>query len=262
MTAPHDLRSTQAWMLDTVTHPGGVLAGSPPSTIDDLILPSQQQTAAERLAVYSTAYFARLLEVLSELFPCLRFAVGGDLFEQFAAGYLRAHPPTSYTLHRLADQFAEFLDATRPADDPTFRFVVELARLEHAIDLVFDDDGPEDAVPPDAPAAGDRPLPLVPGFRLLAFDFPVSSYFTAWKAGSQPPWPKPQEQFVALFRRDYVVRRHELSRVQFELLTEIEAGRTLGESLSAVATPQLAPDDVQQWFTAWSASGFFLLPQS
>ncbi len=257
MSATHGLRSTQVWMLDAITHLHGVVAGSPASTIDAQILPSQQQTAAERLAVYSSAYFTRLLEVLHELFPCLRYAVGDDLFERFAAGYLQAHPPTSYTLHRLADQFAEFLDATRPADDPAFRFVVELARLEHAIDLVFDDDGPEAALPSEAAAAGDRPLPLVPGFRLLAFDFPVSSYFTDWKAGSQPPWPEPQEQFVALFRRDYVVRRHELSRVQFELLTEIAAGKTLDDALSAVAT--LDADHLKQWFTAWSARGFFLL---
>jgi hypothetical protein len=262
MTTPLDLRSTQSWMLDAITHPDGVLFGSPASAIDELILPSDEQTAAERLAVYSTAYYARLLEVLRELFPCLRYAVGDDLFAQFAAGYLQAYPPTSYTLHRLADGFAEFLDATRPADDPAFRFVVELARLEHAIDSVFDDEGPEGASPPDEPAAGDRPLPLVPGFRLLSFEFPVSSYFTAWKAGSQPPWPELQDQFVALFRRDYIVRRHELSHVQFDLLTTIAAGKTLQDALSVVAKPQNATaDDVGKWFTAWSAGGFFLLPR-
>jgi hypothetical protein len=245
-------------MLAAITHPRGVLAGSLASAIDELVLPSRQQTAVERLAVYSTAYFARLVEVLRELFPCLRYAVGDDLFAQFAAGYLQQHPPTSYTLHRLAERFAEFLDATRPADDAAFRFVVDLARLEHAIDLVFDDDGPEHAAPPQAPAAGDRPLPLVPGFRLLAFDFPVSSYFTAWKAGNQPPWPAPQEQWVALFRRDYVVRRHELMHLQFDLLTMLAGGSKLDDALSAVATQH--PEVVRQWFTEWSASGFFLLP--
>jgi hypothetical protein len=260
MSAPHDLRSTQAWMLNTITHPSGVLAGSTVSAIDDLILPSQQQTAAERLAVYSTAYFARLLEVLRELFPCLRFAVEDDLFERFAAGYLQLHPPTSYTLHRLADQFAVFLDATRSAENPDFRFVVDLARLEHAIDLVFDDDGPEAALPSEVPAAGNRPLPLVPGFRLLAFDFPVSSYFTGWKAGSEPPWPEPREQFVALFRRDYVVRRHELSSIQFELLTRLLQGNTLDIALESIVR-HVKADEVEQWFITWSASGFFLLPR-
>ena len=109
MNEPPSLRATQAWMLDAITHPDGVAAGGAPRLIDELVLPSQQQSAAERLAVYSTAYFARLLEVLSELFPCLRFAVGDDLFGQFAAGYLQQYPPRSYTLHRLADRFAALL---------------------------------------------------------------------------------------------------------------------------------------------------------
>jgi hypothetical protein len=258
-----DLRSTQAWMLTAITHPHGVVAGPNSQRIDDLILPSPQQSAAERLAVYSSAYFARLLEVLRELFPCLRDAVGDEVFEQFAVGYLQQHPPTSYTLHRLADRFAEFLDATRPAAEAALAFVVDLARLEHAIDLVFDDAGPEDSAIPSEPAAGHRPLVLVPGFRLLAFRYPVSSYFTAWKRGGSQAWPEPREEFIALFRREYVVRRHELSRVQFDLLTELAAGRALDDALSSVAmlssvaTP-LDADEVRQWFTAWSASGLFL----
>jgi hypothetical protein len=264
MNDPRDLRGVQEWMLSTITHPAGVVAGSSTQPIDDLILPSRQQTATERLAVYSSAYFARLLEVLSELFPCLRFALGDELFAQFAVGYLQQHPPASYTLHRLADHLAEFLEATRPADDDAARFVVDLARLEHAIDQVFDDAGPENVTPSNTSTAGNRPLPLVPGFRLLAFRFPVSSYFTAWKAGRSPSWPPPQEQFVALLRRDYIVRRHELAPVQFGLLSHLAAGCSLDDSLASIAADPAGVDelatDVQRWFTQWSAAGFFAAP--
>jgi hypothetical protein len=252
------LRGTQERMLAAITHPAGVVAGCATAPIGDWILPSSQQSAAERLAVYSNAYFARLLDVLGELFPCLRFAIGDELFSQFAVDYLQQHPPGSYTLHRLADHFADFLEATRPADDEAAGFVVDLARLEHAIDVVFDDAGPEGAPLAEDPPAGDRPLPLVPGFRLLAFRFPVSSFFSAWKAGRSPQWPAPNEQFVALYRRDYIVRRHELTRSQFELLTYLAAGCTLDDSLAS-ALKQGDATEVQQWFTAWSASGFFHL---
>ena len=279
MNDPLPLRSLQQWMLDSIAHRG---AGS--DRLDELILPSCQQSAAERLAVYSNAYFARLIEVLRDLFPCLRFAVGDELFDQFALGYLQAHPPTSYTLHRLADQFAEFLEATRPHDDDSTAFVVDLACLEHAIDQVFDGPGPEpgsgvfrgeklnsSSQPNSAKdsrplLAGDSRLDLIPGFRLLAFRFPASSYFTAWKAGERPAWPEPGAQWIALLRRDYIVRRLELTAGQFDLLTHLAAGQTLDDSLAAVASSAIISsaasidelaDDVRRWFTRWAAEGFF-----
>lgn len=234
------------------------------AVLDLAILPSRRQTAVERMAVYSSAYFARLLEVLRELFPCLRYAIGDELFDTFAVEYLQAHPPASYTLHRLADRYADFLEATRPADDHSLAFVVDLARLEHAIDQVFDGPGPETGskiLSAGGGVADGGRLSLVPGLRLLAFRFPVSSYFTAWKAGHQPEWPAADAQFVALLRRDYIVRRHELSSVQFELLGYIAAGQSLEDSLAAIAAHASSIDglagDVQRWFTRWSASGFF-----
>jgi hypothetical protein len=281
MNAPLPLAALQRWMLAVITHPAGARAGDAQAQLDKLILPSRQQSAAERMAVYSSAYFARLLEVLRELFPCLRFAVGDELFDQFAVQYVEAHPPGSYTLHRLADEFAEFLEATRPRDDDWLGFVVDLARLEHAIDQVFDGPGPELTSGPRAfrgneltlasnqlPAKDSRPpgVTLVPGFRLLTFRFPVSSYFTAWKAGEQPAWPAARQQHVALLRRDYIVRRHELTPIQFDLLSRLAAGQTLDQSLAAIAVQYGSIDDlaadVECWFTHWSAAGFFLATDS
>jgi hypothetical protein len=263
MTAPLPLAELQRWMLAAITDPAGAAAGP---QLDDVILPSRQQSPAERLAVYSSAYFARLLEVLRELFPCLRYAVGEELFDQFASEYLQAHPPASYTLHRLADRFPEFLEATRPADDDSLAFIVDLARLEHAIDQVFDGPGPEtESAAGGDPAAG---VALVPGLVLLKFRFPASTYFTAWKAGQQPAWPAPGEQYLALLRRDYIVRRHELTPVQFQLLSSLSAGHTLEESLAAIAPHEASIDasidelaeDVRRWFTHWAASGLLVVP--
>ena len=260
---PASLDEHQRWLLAAIMHPAGVAAGAQ-SDVDEVILPSLQQTAAERLAVYSHAYFARLLEVLRELFPCVRYAVGDELFDEFAVGYLVAHPPASYTLHHLADHFADYLEATRPKDDEQFAFIVDLARLEHAIDQVFDGPGPEDLPPPDPQklAAGD--IRLIPGFRLSAYRFPASSYFTAWKAGDQPAWPEPAEQYVALMRRDYIVRRYELTREQYDLLSQLAADRTLDESLAAIAERSDSLDslasEVRRWFAFWSAERFFAAP--
>jgi len=272
MTTPaNTLNDLQRWMLGAITDPSGVASGR---EVERTILPSRQQSAAERLAVYQNAYLARLLEVLREQFPCTRVAVGDELFDQFAAGYLQAHPPHSYTLGRLADHLAVYLDATRPADWGDF--IVELVRLEQAIDRIFDGPGPEIAAPFQFPADAGESLRLsfVPGFELFAFRYPVSAYYTDWKANGEPAWPEPREQFVALLRRDYIVRRYELSRVQHDVLKSLHAGSELGEALALAAQATHWPGqpgrpphdetsldglaaDLRDWFARWTADGFF-----
>jgi hypothetical protein len=319
MMSGHSLYHLQRWMLEAICKP----ATASELRIAEALLPSRQQSAAERLAAYQHAYVARLLEVLREQFPCTRFAAGDDVFDQLALGYLQAHPPRSYTLARLADYFADHLEATRPADWGAF--LVELARLEQAIERVFDGPGPEglstrqatflrqepltekaqfeaessctitsDAdtgkmpVPPgekaqfeaessctitsDAdtgkmpvpPGDGSLKLSFVPGFELPAFRYPASAFYTAWKAGQEPAWPEAEEQFAALFRRDYIVRRFELTRAQYALLEGLLEGKSLGEALAAAAesAPDAALDqlalDVREWFSQWTASGFFV----
>jgi hypothetical protein len=251
------LDEVQRWFLEAVTTP------APEIAVEQHILPSRQQTAAQRLNIYQSAYTARLLEVLQNLFPCTRFAVGDELFATFAAGYLQAHPPSSYTLARLADKFADYLEATRPADWGAF--VVELVRLEQAIDRVFDAPGPERLPPFALPTWPDDSLrlQLVPGFELHRFSFPVSDYYTDWKAGREPGWPNPSEQFIALLRRDYIIRRYELTVVQYRLLAAIHAGAALDEAITTAASQtdgdlDLLTHQFHAWFALWAGERFFV----
>ena len=281
-TPDQDLPTLQKWLLSVITHPAGVAAGAqsaagvlPGADAHAIVPPSQNQSSHDRLAVYGNAYFARLLEVMRELFPCLADAVGNDLFDQFVLEYLERYPPRSYTLSDLPDRFASFLDESCPgADNDRLRFVVDLARLERAIDEVFDGPGPEHCEPLSAAqiaawlAAGepaDVRLTLAPGARLLAFKFPASTYFSAWKHGDHSPWPEPQAQHILLARRDFVVRRYELSKAQFALLGAIERGLPLGQALIA-ASEHIAADElptaIRAWFTFWSAERFFIATET
>jgi hypothetical protein len=255
MATPQALEELQRWMLAAVTDPAAAKEGE----IHNAILPSRQQSAAERLAVYQHAYVARLLDVLREQFPCTRFAAGDDVFDQLARGYLQSHPPHSYTLAHLADDWHEYLEATRPAD--WGEFLVELARLEQAIDRIFDGPGPEGSPAFVFPAEADESLRLafVPSFELHAFRYPVSAFYTTWKAGKDPTWPEFDEQFVALLRRDFIVRRYELSPAQYELLSDLRTGKSLGEALRALTEGPLdeRADLMREWFAQWTAGGFF-----
>ncbi len=254
------LEQLQRWFLEAMTAPAIA------TDVENEVLPSRQQSASDRLAVYQNAYRARLLEVLQNLFPCTRFAVGDELFAQFATGYIHAHPPISYTLANLADKFADYLDATRPAD--WGEFIVELVRLEQAIDRVFDAPGPEELQPFSMPAEADGSLKLhvVPGLELQRFRYPVSGYFTDWKSDRKPVWPEAREQFVALFRREYIVRRYELTARQYELLAAIQAGAPLREATTAAVAEKVDGDidsltsEIFQWFRFWSREQFFCGP--
>jgi hypothetical protein len=262
MTAPAQLAAMQQWLLATIADPAPIDA----SAVCRRITASRQQVPEERLGVYQQAYFARLLDVLRELFPCTRFAVGDETFDALATGYIIRHPPHSYTLAQLADDLPQYLDETRPRDGEWGRFIVELAQLEQSIDRIFDGPGPE--LLPQFTLAGNADgslrLKLVPGFEQHSFTFPISTFYTDWKNGRLPTWPQPREQHVALWRRNYIVRRWELSAPQMDLLRAIQNGDSLGDALAAAADAADQADladlagNVRQWFAQWAAAGLFV----
>jgi hypothetical protein len=265
----------------------------PPGELERVITRSRALTAAERLAIYANAYHSRLLECLGEVFPMLKRTLGEDGFDGLAFGYLQDYPSRTYTLNELGRHFPPYLEHTRPGSetqggeliDPDQDeegsvlaedwpdFLIDLARLEWAIYEVFDGPGVEG----EALLSADRVLSIPPErwpqakltpvicLRLLATRFPVNEYFTALRHAppDQPvPIPTACESFVALTRRNFVVRRYSLSRTEFELLKALKDGRTVCESVEAVVPPANIDVDeyavhLQLWFRNWTAEGFF-----
>lgn len=289
------LDALQRWFQATVTHPAGVAAGAQSDAavaaiangaVDEIACDSLRQTAEERLAVYAHAYWARLLDCLREEFPVLRITVGTEAFDGLAVGYLMAHPPTSYTLGRLSERFPAYLQSTVTGDeaDAFSALVVDLARLEQSVNDVFDVPGGEtlgflttehlDRLAPEL--RGTLRLSLLPTARLLSFRTNVNAVFTATRAGAATlPMPEIRPTFAALTRRDYVVRRISLSRMQFELLTSIAGGQSLNEALGALCDGQaevqassidviepIDADTLQSWFAEWARVGIFASVES
>lgn len=281
--AAGDLRRVQQWMQAVITHPAGVEEGSAsaeatgaidggPNAIERVILPSRALSSQERLAIYHRAYFARLLECLHDDFPTLLGFLGGEVFDGLAIEYLIGHPSRSYTLNRLGERFVEFLEATRPrgAQDDWADFLIDLARLDWTFGEVFDGPGLEDHPPFDPEPLGQL-MPdqwerarLVPArcLRLVAFRYPVNDYYTQLRSGQRPSIPEPVPTWLAVTRRDYVVRRHPLSHPQFELLGGIAQGLTVGAVIVRVATLANGGSDewagsLRQWFFDWGRDGFF-----
>lgn len=260
MQSPPRLADLQIWMMHAIAS-----SQSDAAITAERVLPSRNQTSAQRLAIYQQGYLARLQECLRDSFPVLVAALGQETFDQFAAEYVQRHPPASYSLNHLADRFVEHLVITRPGDVPSPGwpdFLIELARLEHTIERVFDGPGHEERPPLDVSGITQLPanqwselrLTPAPDVRLLAFRFPVDDYYTSVKQGQSPDWPPPDPSWLAIHRRDYVVRRVPLEEAEHHLLAALVAGQSLGEVLSA--HPATA-EQVAEWFAAWGRLGFF-----
>jgi len=286
---PRSLDVVQRWFQAVVTHPGGAREGaaSPEAQalirlnrgeLEAVVRRSRNLTAAERLSIYANAYYARLLECLGACFPMLKRALGDEVFDSFAFEYLQRYPSRSYTLDRLGENFARFLDETRPdretggaPDWPDF--LIDLATLEWTIAKVFDGPGvegqalltPENLQAFSAERFAEARLEPVVCLRLLAFRYPVNAYYTAARQaadGEEVPIPEPADERVAILRRDFVVRRYPLTATQYTLLERIQAGATVGEAIAAAATASDLDDDalaagLRAWFRFWSAEGFF-----
>jgi hypothetical protein len=288
-----DLSTIQRWFQSVISHPQGIstaidteeaqkLIAMKRSELEQVIKRSKNLSAEERLGIYANAYYARLLECLRESFPVLAKTLGHDVFDEFAFDYLQQYPSKSYTLNRLGDQFAKFLDDTRPdrtdatpspqADWPDF--LIDLARLEWNIEKVFDGPGNEgkaivlagDLQKLTAEEFGQSKLIPVVSLRLLEFKFPINDYYTAARKAKEtsdcPPPPEPRRQFLALARRDFVVRRTELSQAQHALLAALRESQPVAQAIAAAAdcadsTSEQFASEIGQWFQAWTAAGFF-----
>jgi putative DNA-binding protein len=263
-----------------------------PGQLEKVITRSRALTPAERLAIYANAYHTRLLECLGEVFPMLKRTLGDEAFDGFAFGYLQEYPSRSYTLNELGRHFPRYLQETRPKEGEQLEalaahpadahpslsehwpdFLIGLAQLEWAIYEVFDGLGVEGQpllrvddlldIPPERwPEAQLEPAPCL---QLLTTRFPVNDYYTRLRQVSENqavPIPAPDESFVAISRRDFVVRRYNLSRTEFELLRAIQQGLPLGQAIERAA--QVSSESVDElasnfklWFRNWTAEGFF-----
>ncbi len=289
-TGDPKLSDVQRWMMAVITHPDGVKEGANAQeaqrwidvgagNLESVVTRSRQLSASERLAIYGNAYYARLLECLGEVYPVLKRTLGDEVFDGFAFDYLQNHPSRSYTLNHLGGTFPDYLRETRPAsgeegDADWADFLIDLARLEWTIYDVFDGPGLEDqaemALPDfqrmDPSAWLELTFQTAPCLRLLRFDYPVNDHYSQVRSSEGEltlDFPERGRHFVAISRRDFIVRRYPLSEAQFVLLHALSEGATLGEALERVldtagdeANPALV-QDLSGWFRNWSAERCF-----
>lgn len=265
------LYALQKWMQSTLIFPQQVSK----QQAEFLMLPSARLSGLQRLGIYQRSYYLRLLHCMREQFPALCYALGKDLFTDFAQQYLEAYPSESHTLYELGKRFPNYLESSRPDKDmPAQReswidFMVDLAHFERELFVLFDAPGCEGSNPVDEHVEDAR-LSLQPCFVLADYRYQVGWYYHEVRSGNEPAFPIAERSLLALVRKNYLTHTFPLSLPQYYFLQRLQIGETVDVALNFVAETLSKPADevYQSWASQdgtrgrWIDAGFFIDKES
>lgn len=262
---PKELRALQDWMQEAVvgSHEGRAFDADAAARH---VLPAKELTPGERVGIYTGMYRLRMLEALEVDYPALRRFLGPDEFSRLMMAYLRSHPSRHYSLNFLGYALPDFL--ARPTTKVRSRaFLADVARVENAITIVFDEPESTKLAPADvarlpADAWSKVKLELAHATRLLELDHAANAAVTALRNDREPPSTRRKPSWVVVYRKDFVVWRMDLERAAFEVLEALRDRRTLPQAIEAGAAAFDGPLDelqskVRTWFSEWVAEGLF-----
>ena len=255
---------TPRWNMDKASKP----------VADSIIKPNGRLTSFERLEIYNRQYWFRLIDCFYDDYPGLRAVLGERKFARLTKTYLAKYPSTSFTLRNLGQYLERFL-----RQNPLNPMALDMARLEWARVVAFDGEARPVVTADDL--LDTKPhrlrLALQPYLTLLKLRHPLDDFLIAVKQLDTEALrgeasnavtelhhkrvktlhrPKPETVYVAVHRIQNAVYYKRLTREQFDLLSAIQAGKTLAQAC-AHATQA---GDVQRWFASWASFGWFCRP--
>jgi hypothetical protein len=228
----------------------------------------------EQLEIYRRQFWLRHTDSLVEDFPGVGRILGQAQWERLVEEYLEAHPPASPSLRELGEHLANFVESLSWLETPAL--TADMARLEWALIEAFD--GPAHApLNPDRLAQipehawGSARFVPHPTLTLISVRYPVLELLrdavAAEKSGvpAREPLAGVHERpsFLAVYRKDLVVRREELTRLDHALLTRLSRGEPLEAACEAAAaelglTLEELASKLAGLFQDWAARGYFV----
>jgi hypothetical protein len=182
------------------------------------------------IAIYARMYASRLHDTLADDHPKLRAALGDERFGELVVHYLRAHPPSSFTLRDAGLELERFLRRT----DLAPAWAADLAALERARVEVFD--GPDaELLTQDAVAALGDALPglmlaWVPSSVVVPLAWTVDDLWSAIEDGSATTEPVAEPRTVLVWRRDVAVLHRTLDADEARLAPRIAPGMSFADA--------------------------------
>lgn len=222
--------------------------------------------AADRLAVYNRQYWFRLFGVLQTAYPLTARLLGHWRFNEFAARFLREHPPRGWDLDRAPDGFDTFLvDAL--ADEPARDALREAAHLDTVWRSIFRAPATAPFSPSRADAARllDAHLETSLATAIFIEHWPLLQLKVALASiAGEAPVPLPprcsDSRAWLLVREPAGIRQHALEARECQLLQLLQVHTVrdaLGalEALCAEAEHAALPAQAQRWLAQSVARG-------
>ncbi len=244
------LSELQLWMQKAITQQQPIKHQS--INTQAVVQSTNKLSATERLGIYQTSYWLRLIDCLTAIYPALEKFTGKELFQLFAEDYLRTHPPTSYTLSELGEYFPAFLKKTKPAETQGVwsDLIIELAEFEYLFGKTYDNEGSEElqlltsaellALTPSNLLK--HPFQFVPNVLFPEFNYPIKNLFNQLRSKEETDYQniKPSRTRYCIFRHQYKVRIIELEEGQFQVLQGIYKNPRLEDLLPISTMPEKA----------------------
>ncbi len=195
----------------------------------------------EFIAVYRNNSVSALCDVLEANYMAVHNLVGDDFFLQLVKRHIKKSPARQRSLVDYGDGFEALVSAA--GDEHKLPYLTDVTRLDRAWTLahVAADARPLEisALTKLAEAGEDLEglnLTLMPGATLLKLDWPV---FDIWQSirkeealGAQIKL-LPQTQYVLVWRYQYVVSYRVLEPAEYNFLSAIADGESLGAAMNS-----------------------------
>jgi hypothetical protein len=265
------LRTLQRWFAAETTRRDGTLAGAKEAArsrrLERCLTRGPELSAAERLQIYRDGYVARLMEVLSDDYPALRYALGAAVFDELAQDYIECQPSRSFSLNAYAGRMAAFCRA-RP--EPWAAFAAELAELEWALVEVVHEVAAAGLTLETLASVPASDLPqarLLPSraLRVLSFEYPVNGFFQAFRDDAAPELPAKAPSATAVYRDGLTLWRIRLEPLAAQLLRELVSGSSLEAAIKTLERREQSPaaqaelaSRLPEWLGSWVRNGFFV----
>lgn len=253
---------------------------------DEFIKPNDRLSSFERLEIYNRQYWFRLFSSFEEDFPGVEAIIGRRRFQSLMRAYLEACPSTSFSLRNLGSRIVAWLDENPSYAEPHFEAAREMAALEWAHIEAFDGAALPRLTPEMLLGVGEESrIALQPYLGLVRAHYAVddavlavrnesgssngssnnaSTGRVARKLRTIRSLPR-EDVFLAVHRHEDSVYYKRLSREDFQILSALRQGKTLGEALDAGFEDSTVPEDqrpsfVQSAFAHWMELGWFCIP--
>ncbi len=246
--------------MKTLVHQG--LKDAPETA--EFLNPQGSASGRERMAVYSGGYVARIQESLAETYEAVKHVMGEASFLGMAESYAEARSSTGYNLSDAGKELGSFFEKTDWKKN--LPFLPDLARLERLVAGSFHAFAGK-SFDPSVLAGLDEDnwnrlrLEFQPFVKILRSEWPILDIWNARKTPLKemniPLIGRPQNALI--YRHQFEVYCKPMEKLEYEMISCLFAGKTLGEACEYLATLTEEELPVAEWFSFWSSNGLLSL---